>query len=511
MNILGIDLGTTFCAVSKINDIGKAEIVPFSNGERLLPSCVLFAGDKIYIGKEAQNNYGLSPNNYFEIIKRYMDREFYPELDENRKPIEGSARKVNGTPMKTVYLQSLILKHIKDDFESRYGAIDKVIVTVPAYFDEVRRNATLEASRLAGLPIEGLFNEPTSAGLYYANNYPQVNEKNLIFDLGGGTFDATIINIDRNGNNTNVDVISTLGDHELGGKDFDLKIFEELCKNYQESKNDELVIDDTHAFELLTKNSEEIKKILSNNDNHRIRISGNAGNHAFEINRSRFEELIGIYSQKVEMLVESLLMDSNLTPKDINDVILVGGSSRIPLFRNYLKNLFNKEPLVIGNVDEAVALGAALECLRRANESGTLTGVSNKVKNAANDLLVSDVCTYSYGTFALVSDEITGQRRKENVFIIKRNTKIPVKETKTFFLTRDDQTAVDISITQGESKEIDEVNVIYNGELDLSGTPTSEGDEVVVEYSYDINQSMHCVFLHKKSKKQYVVKLDKLS
>ena len=480
MNIVGIDLGTTFSAISQIGDNGKSEIVPFSNGDRLIASAVMIFDNEVLVGKKAQDKYAENPDKYFELFKRYMGEEFFP-------------KELNGEKVTPAYLSSLLLKHIREDYENRYGKIDKCIVTVPAYFDETRRNATLEAIRLSGLPSDtGLLNEPTAAGLYYATKFNEISGKTLIFDLGGGTFDVTILNVDRDGQKVDVNVISSQGDHELGGKDFDKAILEYLKEKFSESTSDDVLYDEFSYLEQLMEAENTIKKALSENENVSPRFFGkNGGLYKAEFSRSLFENLIDNEIQKVKMLVEGLLAENEIEPTSINHILLVGGSSRIPFFQKYLKELFGKEPKMLGNVDESVALGASISAMIRS-------GI-----NLGDNVTLQDVCNHSYGTF--VFDPL--QNKIFNDIIIPKNSSIPLTKSKVYGLQRDAQTAIDASVTQGESSEKDEVNILSDGTIDLTGIDTKEGDEVLVEYSYDINQTMKCVFTHKKSGKKIEVNL----
>jgi molecular chaperone DnaK len=480
MNIVGIDLGTTFCAISQIGVNGKAEIVLFSNGKNLLPSCVMVLDNDVLVGIPAQEAYEKNPDRYFELIKRYMGDEYFPQ-------------ELNGEKVKPSYLSSLLLKYIKEDYENRYGKIDKCIVTVPAYFDESRRSATLEAIRLAGLPADtGLLNEPTAAGLYYASRFEEIKGKSLIFDLGGGTFDVTILDIVRNNGNIDVNVISSQGDHELGGKDFDKKLLEYLKEKFSDAVSDDVFYDDITYLEQLMNVEETVKKKLSEKEEVSPKFFGANGTIFKEsINRETFESLIDSEIQKVKMLVEGLLNESNIDPSSIENILLVGGSSRIPYFQKYLTDLFNKEPKMLGNVDESVALGAAISSMLRA-------GVST-----SDNIRLQDVCNHSYGTF--VFDQILN--KTFNDIIIPKNSSIPITIKKVYGLISDGQSSIDASVTQGESSEKDEVNVLQDGNIDLSGFDTKAGEEVVVEFSYDINQTMKCVFTHSKSGKKIEVNL----
>jgi molecular chaperone DnaK len=507
MNIIGIDLGTTFCAISKINAAGQPEIIPFSNGDRLLASCILYMKDgKKYFGQTAINQMNLNPSGYVELIKRFMGEDYYPFL-------------VNGEKKTPVDLTADLLSYIKKDFEDRYGKIDKVVITAPAYFDDKRVNATLKAAKKAGLNSEVLLQEPTSAGLYYANQFPSIEGKVLIFDLGGGTFDVSLLNIKRAYESINIEVITIGGDHALGGKDFDRAIFNYVNEKYKEEWGHPIVDQSNEIglngerrltvdeYELMRYIDTRIKQSLSDLEEIDGKFDGKDGRIRLKLTRKDFETMIFSYIQKIKLCVEGLLDNKNISPSDVDHIILVGGSSRIKYFEDYLTSVFNKIPKRLGNLDEAVALGAALQCAILGTDGGRIKTIGGEpipqdiLKTAASNVL-QDVCSHSFGTIANDNNGIS-----TNYIVIPKDTKIPCSKTSKFSLTRDGQDSVNEIITQGESSNPDEVRVVHSLNWEI-GKRGKKGDEVITTYSYDRNKKMHCTFSFPLTGKTVEIDLD---
>ena len=327
-NIAGIDLGTTFSAAAILNAIGKPEIVPNADSERLTPSAIFFdeeQSDMVRVGIEALNSRHLNPQRAVRWIKRHMGDKNY------RKKIDGK----DWTP---VELSSLILKKLKQECSSENGQISDVVISVPAHFDEVRRKATMDAGALAGLNVIGIVNEPVAAALYYATTR-EISGNILIYDLGGGTFDVTIMNA----SGRQMDIICSQGEHAIGGIDFDRKIFELLEKHYRDKFGVELINSDEDRAKYEDE-AEDIKKTLSRREVARKLIYGSAGSVRVEITREAFEQSISALIGRTDMLLEAALEEASLKPCDIDKVILAGGSTRIPLIQKRLEEIFGIVP-----------------------------------------------------------------------------------------------------------------------------------------------------------------------
>ena len=475
-NIAGIDLGTTFSAAAILNAIGKPEIVPNADSERLTPSAIFFdeeQSDMVRVGIEALNSRHLNPQRAVRWIKRHMGDKNY------RKKIDGK----DWTP---VELSSLILKKLKQECSSENGQISDVVISVPAHFDEVRRKATMDAGALAGLNVIGIVNEPVAAALYYATTR-EISGNILIYDLGGGTFDVTIMNA----SGRQMDIICSQGEHAIGGIDFDRKTFELLEKHYRDKFGVELINSDEDRAKYEDE-AEDIKKTLSRREVARKLIYGSAGSVRVEITREAFEQSISALIGRTDMLLEAALEEASLKPCDIDKVILAGGSTRIPLIQKRLEEIFGIVPEMTINVDECVALGAALHAgltMQREKPEELSAGISNGLK----DIKLTDVCNHSYGTICAPIDEETGQHVIKNHIILKKNTPLPCEVSEMFYTMSEGQTELKVNVTQGEDSSVDYVNKIATHTLKLPPGRPAECP-IKVAYSYDVNQRMHCKF-----------------
>ncbi len=475
-NIVGIDLGTTFSALATLNAIGKPEIVPNADGERLTPSAIFFDEenpDIIRVGVEAINSRRLNAQRSVRWIKRNMGDPNYRKRIDNK----------DWTP---VELSSLILKKLKQDCSVGDDQIHDVVISVPAHFDEVRRKATMDAGAMAGLNVIGIVNEPVAAALYYATTR-KVSGKVLVYDLGGGTFDVTIMNV----KGQQMDIICSQGDHALGGIDFDQKILELLQQNYRDKFNSELINSDEDRAKYEDE-AEDIKKTLSRRPVAKKILYGPAGNMRVEIKREMFEESISSLMSRTDILVEVALEEAGIKPSEIDKVLLVGGSTRIPLVQRRLEKMFGSAPETTVNVDECVALGAALHAgltMLREKSDAVPAGISNGLKG----INLTDVCNHSYGTICAPIDKETGRRVIENRIILKKNTPLPCESSQTFYTLTEGQTDLEVTITQGEDTAVEYVNKIATHKFELP--PNRPADRPIkVTYSYDVNQRMHCRF-----------------
>lgn len=488
--IAGIDLGTTFSAIAKLNSIGRPEIIPNSEGERITPSVVYFDDDgsgTVRVGLEALNSRQLNPERAVRWIKRHMGEA-------------GWKLTVDGRDWTPEEISSLILKKLAQDASVENGAVRDVVISVPAHFDEVRRRATMTAGRLAGLNVIGIVNEPVAAALYYASTQP-VSGRVLVYDLGGGTFDVTILNV----NGHQMDILCSQGDHQLGGVDFDNKILEIFQTLYRQHYKAELF---TTAQERVPyeDEAEDMKKTLSRRPVARKILYGPAGSLKVEISRQQFEKAIEPLIARTEMLIEVALEEAHSTVKDIQKVLLVGGSSRIPLVQQRLTEKFGFAPEAAVNVDECVALGAAIHAgltLLRDNPAAVPAGIAAGLR----DVKLQDVCNHSYGTLCAPLDEKTGRYVIRNMIILKKNTPLPCQAEQTFYTMTEGQTELQVTITQGEDENPEFVNTIATEVFQLP--PNRPANRPIrVRYSYDVNQRMHCAFIDEESGRTLQVDLD---
>jgi len=475
-NIVGIDLGTTFSALARLNAIGRPEIVPNADGERLTPSAIFFDEDNsdiIRVGVEAINSRHLNAQRSVRWIKRQMGDMDY------RMNVDGK----DWTP---VELSGLILKKLKQDCSAEHGEIRDAVISVPAHFDEVRRKATMDAGIASGLNVIGIINEPVAAALYYATTR-EVSGKVLVYDLGGGTFDVTIMDVKGH----QMDIVCSQGDHALGGIDFDRTILEMLEQNYRDKFDSELIGSDEDRAKYEDE-AEDVKKVLSRRPSAKKMLYGPAGSIRVEVTRETFEKAISSFMARTDILVEVALEEAGIEPSGIDTVLLVGGSTRIPLVRERLEKMFGFAPQSKVNVDECVALGAALHAgltMLREKPDAVPAGIAGGLK----DINLTDVCNHSYGTICAPVDKETGRRVIENRIILKKNTPLPCEASQTFYTVSKGQTRLEVTITQGEDTAVEYVNKIATHKLELPPDRPAQCP-IEVTYSYDVNQRMHCKF-----------------
>jgi molecular chaperone DnaK len=474
-NIVGIDLGTTFSSLAMLNAIGKPEIVPNADGDRLTPSAIFFDEenpDVIRVGIEAINSRYLNPARSVRWIKRHMGTEHKVNID--------------GRDWTPTELSALILKKLRQDCSAQRGEVRDAVISVPAHFDEVRRKATMDAGAAVGFNVIGIVNEPVAAALCYATTR-EVSGKVLAYDLGGGTFDVTIMDV----NGLQMDIICSQGDHALGGIDFDQKVLDILQQLYHDQFGADLITTEEERAKYEDE-AEDIKKTLSRRAVAKKMLYGAAGSMRAEIPREMFEEAITPLVARADMLVEVALEEAGLKPSDINTVLLVGGSTRVPMVRSHLEEIFGFPPEVGVNVDECVTLGAALHAgliMMRENPDEVPAGIRTGLK----DITLTDVCNHSYGTLCAPIDKETGQRILQNKIILKKNTPLPCDASQTFYTVSEGQKRVEVTVTQGEDTDPAYVNRIATHSFDLPPDRAAERP-IKVTYSYDLNQRMHCRF-----------------
>ena len=475
-NIVGIDLGTTFSSLAILNAIGKPEIIPNADGERLTPSAIFFDeedAELIRVGIEAINSRRLNAERAVRWIKRHMGDADYHRTIDNK----------DWTPEE---LSALILKKLRQECSVEHGEITDAVISVPAHFDEVRRKATMDAGTLAGLNVIAIVNEPVAAALYYATTR-KVSGKVLVYDLGGGTFDVTIISVEDH----QMDIICSQGDHALGGIDFDREILALLEQSYKDKFNTELINSDEDRAKYEDE-AEDIKKTLSRRRIAKKMLYGPAGSMRMEISREMFEQTVSSLMSRIDILLEVALEEADIKPSEIDKVLLVGGSSRIPLVRQQLKKMFGSAPETTVNVDECVALGAALHAgltMLREKPEQVPAGISGGL----GSINLVDVCNHSYGTICAPIDKETGKRIIENRIILKKNTPLPCQDSQMFYTVSKGQTELEVTITQGEDNAPEYVNKIATNKLKLPPNRPAKCP-VKVTYSYDLNQRMQCSF-----------------
>ena len=452
--IVGIDLGTTNSLIAYYTDEGP-KIVPNRLGDRLTPSVVsIDEEENVYVGKTAQERMRLYPESSAAVFKRDM----------------GSDKKFNlgGKEFTAEELSSFVLRSLKEDAEAFLGEeIEEAVISVPAYFNDMRRKATKRAGELAGLKVERIISEPTAAAIAYGLYNDDKPAKNLVFDLGGGTLDVSILDYFA----PILEVRAVAGDNYLGGEDFTAVIEEMFYKKHPDLDKEKLYY---REKALIHKAAEQCKIDLSDNGNSTMKAKVGDDEITMDISYADYDKACeGLY-ERIRVPVKRALTDAKLKLTDIDKIVLVGGGTRLTGVRSFVSKMFHTFPDTSINPDEAVALGAAIQAAMKER------------KESIKEVVLTDVCPFTLGTEVMVD---FGDGYKESGHycpIIERNTIIPASRTDRFFTTHDNQTRIDIKVLQGESRMAR--NNLELGVLEIEVPSNKAGAESVdVTYTYDIN------------------------
>tara|TARA_B100002019_G_scaffold142630_1_gene122919 strand:- start:2508 stop:4433 length:1926 start_codon:yes stop_codon:yes gene_type:complete len=474
--IIGIDLGTTNSCVA-ILESGKPKIIENSEGDRTTPSVVAYTDNETIVGQSAKRQAVTNPENTLYAIKRLIGRKFDGEI---KKEAESTPFKIvkadNGDAWVEVKNEKLapqqisaqVLTKMKKSAEDYLGhEIKEAVITVPAYFNDSQRQATKDAGKIAGLEVKRIINEPTAAALAFGMDKKTGDQKVAVYDLGGGTFDISIIELAEIDGEKQFEVLSTNGDTSLGGEDFDNVLIDHLVAEFKKEQNFDLT-QDSSAIQRLKEAAEKAKIELSSNQQTEINLpyitadSSGPKHLLLKLTRAKLESLVGDLVSKTLKPVEIALKDAKLSTSQVSDVILVGGQTRMPLVQEKVKEFFGKEPRKDINPDEAVAAGAAIQ---GAVLAGDVT-----------DILLLDVTPLTLGI------ETMGGVMTP---LIEKNTTIPTNKSQIFSTAEDNQTAVTVNVVQGERKQAKDNKQL--GLFNLDGIPAAPRGMPQIEVSFDID------------------------
>lgn len=479
--IIGIDLGTTNSLVAYFKD-NKAQVIPNRLGNNLTPSVVsIDEYGTIYIGETAKERLVTYPDSTVELFKRSMGTNKEYEIFEKK--------------YRTEEIASLLLKGLKEDAEKHLGKeITEAIISVPAYFNDAQRKATKRAGLLAGLKVERIISEPTAAAISYGLQHKDLNTKFLVFDLGGGTFDISILEKFDN----ILEVRAVAGDNFIGGEDFTTVLVQMFLNEHDLDQS----CLDNKTIARIRKQAELGKLSLSDGSSKNeieIKCKVNDEMYTSIITIDEYEEACSILLEKIRRPIERSLKDARLRLADIDEIIMVGGATKLSVLRKYVSKIFGRIPNTEINPDEVVALGTAIQGALKGREA------------ALREIIMTDVCPFTLGT------EIVTQKKDESIEnghflpIIERNTVIPVSKTETLYTANDNQERIRIRVLQGESRYAK--NNVFLGEMYINVPRNKAGEESVdVTYTYDINSILEVEIKvnSTKDKKKMILKRDSL-
>ncbi|MFP6668245.1 MAG: Hsp70 family protein [Pirellulales bacterium] len=464
LRAVGIDLGTTYSAVACLDESGRSSVVRNTEGQLLTPSVVFFDENEVVVGKAAKQVAGLEPHRVAECVKRDMGSEFY-------------SRAINGRQIPPEVVQACILRRLKEDIQASIGSDFKAIITVPAYFDEPRRKATADAGEIAGLDVLDIVNEPTAAALAFGEQLgylsptgdPLQTMKVLVYDLGGGTFDVTIIHLAPG----NIRTLATDGDVQLGGRDWDEALADYAAEVFQKSHGVDLRQDPMSLGKLMIA-VEDAKHTLTQRDRVGIRVEHEGIVVDVPVSREQFEQMTEGLLERTSFTTRQMLAAANLSWRDIPRILMVGGSTRMPMVSAMIQQLSGIVPDRSINPDEAVARGAALFAGFQLSKRGAAP---------ASQFNVTDVNAHSLGLQGIAE----GTLQRENMIVIPKNTALPAKVKRQFVTQKPGQKSIVVQVLEGESTQPSLCSQIGRSIFRNLPPDLPQGYPIDVTFSYGTN------------------------
>jgi molecular chaperone DnaK len=479
-NTVGVDLGTTYSAIAQMTASGQPESILNADGRNITPSVVLLGSDgQVLVGPSFERTSQESPDHIVEAVKRQMGNKNYYVVYQNKK-------------LTPEFISALILKKLKQDAEKRIGPVTNAVITVPYYFNDVRRKATQDAGRIAGLNVVDIINEPTAATLAYAwmkgelgrSDLRQEAKTILVYDLGGGTFDVTVVQYTP----TQFRVLATDGDVMLGGIDWTRRIVDHVAEQFQRKFGDD-PRSSPESIRNFTGDCEDAKRKLSKQTQAPLSVYHQGKTLSLALTRTDFERMTGDLLQRTRDTTELVLQQAKVEPKQLSEVVLVGGSTYMPAVEKMLAEVCRRTPSRELRPEEAVAQGAAIHAaILEARENRESTKVGSAVINRLRSVQTSDINSHSLGV--KISDP-DNRARKINHIMIPKNTAVPCKFTQRFSTNSANQQAIHVYILEGDARDPDACTMI--GDFRIVNLPPNlpAGSPVEVTYSYDANGRIH--------------------